>query len=139
VEFLLNICWLIIALGASCFWIGGLPARVRGRSHGVAVEAVALSCVLVLLLFPISMTDDLHPEVSLSAGIVCDRRGSPQLCPAPPVAHSSIGGSAPFIAVARPSFRLTQFLSVAPLYELAFSDAIVSGSLRDRAPPALHA
>lgn len=39
-------------------------------------EGIALLCALVLLFFPISLTDDLHPEIFLTTETSLQRRSS---------------------------------------------------------------
>lgn len=61
-ELLLNIFWLFLALaGVALWWTRWLRAGndPRQRRH-VFRGAVALCCVLVLLFFAISLTDDLQ-------------------------------------------------------------------------------
>jgi hypothetical protein len=62
-ENLLNLIWLIVASVAIYVWrFRWLKSRQNPRAR-VLVEAVAIGCVLVLLLPVISLTDDLHPEI----------------------------------------------------------------------------
>jgi len=58
VELLLNSLWLAIAAATLLAWRLALPAR---RSQ-VLLGLGALSCVLILLLPAVSITDDLHLE-----------------------------------------------------------------------------
>jgi len=56
-ELLLNVFWLLLALTSVGVWRlkwsrGGRRESLRG--------AIGLCCVLVLLFFAISLTDDLH-------------------------------------------------------------------------------
>jgi hypothetical protein len=70
-ELLLNLIWLAVAVSALAAW------RIRNRDHSRAEllrEGVALLCVLVLLFFVISMTDDLHQEATLSEDSTLTRR-----------------------------------------------------------------
>src|SRR6185437_9246063 len=65
-EFVLNIVWLALALTATSYF--GLQWHRAGRrcrnERATWRNWVALCCVLVLLFFIISLTDDLHPELS---------------------------------------------------------------------------
>jgi hypothetical protein len=62
-ENLLNLIWLIVALAALSVWrFRWLASRQNPRAR-VFVEAVAIGCVVSLLLPAISLTDDLHPEI----------------------------------------------------------------------------
>jgi len=66
-EHLLNITWLVLSLGLIAF-AGTQKSSGKSRKRRVAV-AVALSCLIALLLFPvISMTDDLNSGVFLAEG-----------------------------------------------------------------------
>jgi len=61
-ELLLNLIWLIVALvSIGAWWIRWLPRNRGGRHRGELLRgALGLTCVLVLLFFAISLTDDLH-------------------------------------------------------------------------------
>lgn len=58
-ELLLNIVWLVVAVGLGTL----LALHQRKRKEKVAVLTVALTfvCLAVLLFPPISISDDLHP------------------------------------------------------------------------------
>jgi hypothetical protein len=56
VELLLNSLWLAIAAATLLSWLRALPTR---RSQ-VLLGLGALSCMLILLLPAVSITDDLH-------------------------------------------------------------------------------
>ncbi len=136
-EFFLNICWLAIALGALSSWIASLTARGRSRRYSIHMEAVALSCVIILLLFPISMTDDLHPDVFVAAGIFCHRRDSAQLCAAHLSAKQPIGSGGTFLPAWRPVICLMHLLATHAFCNTAFSGIVALGAAQDRAPPSL--
>lgn len=77
-ETLLNLCWAIIAVTTLSVWV------LRRRSAPVSrftdgEQLVALGCALVLLFFPISLTDDLHPEIFLVMDSSSARRSLPAL------------------------------------------------------------
>jgi hypothetical protein len=61
-ELFLNLLWLAVALaGVGVWWTRwSRSARARGGRRESLRGAVGLSCVLVLLFFAISLTDDLH-------------------------------------------------------------------------------
>lgn len=64
-ELLLNLFWLLVALAGFGLW--GLRWSRASRGRGECVRgAVSLSCVLVLLFFAISLTDDLHEIPALA-------------------------------------------------------------------------
>lgn len=102
VELLLNVCWLVISVASFAAWAAATrePAK-RSGSTSTKLQAIALFCALVLLFFPISLTDDLHPEIftaaepsvqkrdssaTLSAG-AADRSYSPSICALPSTDH----------------------------------------------------
>jgi hypothetical protein len=73
-ELFLNLLWLLISGAALALW------QVRWK-HEQSFERwpgwqapIALVCVLVLLFFPISLTDDLHAEILLSGDCSAQRR-----------------------------------------------------------------
>ncbi len=75
-ELLLNLIWLVLALvSISAWWIRWLP-RSRGRPHRCDLlrGALGLTCVLVLLFFAISLTDDLHAVPAVAEEANSSRR-----------------------------------------------------------------
>jgi hypothetical protein len=101
------------------------------------MEAVALSCVIILLLFPISMTDDLHPDVFVAAGIFSHRRESAQVCTDHMSAKPTIGCGRAFLAAWRPVFCLMHSLPTHAFRNTAFSGIVALAAAQDRAPPSL--
>jgi hypothetical protein len=62
-ELLLNILWLLIAVGLLGTWrMSWVHQRRRSARHSLQ-EWSAVSLALVLLFFAVSMTDDLHSEI----------------------------------------------------------------------------
>jgi hypothetical protein len=58
-ELLLNIVWLVVALGLG---VGlSLHQRVRIHKPSTFLVAVAITCIIFVLFPAISLTDDLHP------------------------------------------------------------------------------
>jgi hypothetical protein len=98
-------------------------ARVTQRQHGTMVQRrrawVALGCVLVLLFFAISMTDDLHQDVAFIEEGRSSKRHSGALHADAPghQAHAAIHSLATMAAVSRGfieiPLRFAAFLSVA--------------------------
>ena len=62
-ELVLNILWLLLALGGVAFWRTRWAHQPRTRHHAPWREWTAISCALVLLFFVVSLTDDLHAEL----------------------------------------------------------------------------
>src|ERR1700740_2041624 len=65
-ELALNILWLSIAVIATGAWLMSWADARADRSRSRVREFIALACVLVLLFFTVSLTDDLHQDVLLS-------------------------------------------------------------------------
>jgi hypothetical protein len=64
-ETVLNLTWLAITLAGVWLWRFRWVTS-RGNQRGrIFPEAVAIVCLLTLLLPVISLTDDLHPEVMM--------------------------------------------------------------------------
>ncbi len=60
-ELLLNLFWLLVALASFGLWRLRWSRASHGPGRGESLRgAVSLCCVLVLLFFAISLTDDLH-------------------------------------------------------------------------------
>src|SRR2546426_5264662 len=61
-ELLLNVFWFLLALlGIGLWWARRSRAsQNRVEPRQLLREAVSLGCVLILLFFAISLTDDLH-------------------------------------------------------------------------------
>jgi hypothetical protein len=62
-ETLLNLLWLIVALGLIGLWRFRWRGSRTNTATGVLPEVVAIGCAISLLLPVISLTDDLHPEI----------------------------------------------------------------------------
>jgi len=75
-ELLLNLVWLAVALaGFGLWWTRWSRAsRDGGTQWGPLRSAIGLSCVLVLLFFAISLTDDLHAVPALAEDTRSTRR-----------------------------------------------------------------
>ncbi len=75
-EGLLNVLWLVIALGVVGLWRTRWSAAraSRRRRPSFLHEAMALACALLLLFPVISLTDDLHPAFALAEDSVSSKR-----------------------------------------------------------------
>src|ERR1700676_545823 len=62
-ETLLNLLWLIVALGLIGLWRFRWCSSRQNRGAGILPEIIAIGCAISLLLPAISLTDDLHPEI----------------------------------------------------------------------------
>jgi hypothetical protein len=62
-ELLLNILWMLIAVGLLGTWRTRWVHQRRDSSRRSLQEWSAVSLALVLLFFAVSMTDDMHAEI----------------------------------------------------------------------------
>jgi hypothetical protein len=75
-ELFLNVLWLLVALNILLVW-RGYWIRQRPNAHrDPLAEWAAVGCVLVILFFAISLTDDLHQAVFLFDEVSTGRRHS---------------------------------------------------------------
>jgi hypothetical protein len=75
-ETFLNVVWVLLVMLALCVW-----QRRWVRQHGDSrrnplQEWTAFVCVMVMMFYVVSMTDDLHPEIFLCDGSTGGRRAS---------------------------------------------------------------
>lgn len=61
-EIVLNILWLLLALGGVAVWRTRWARERRPHRHAPWREWTAVTCASVLLFFVVSLTDDLHPD-----------------------------------------------------------------------------
>lgn len=59
-ESILNLLWVLIALGALGVWRVYWAREGREGHRNVLRECTAIACALVFLFFAVSLTDDLH-------------------------------------------------------------------------------
>lgn len=59
-ELLLNLAWLLVAIGAIVMWLHQRGRFASTRRRGLLLQSVALACALAVLFPAISATDDLH-------------------------------------------------------------------------------
>jgi hypothetical protein len=64
-ELILNIVWVLIALASFVAWRAFWKRQARLAPRESLWEWTALICALILLFFPISMSDDLHCDLLL--------------------------------------------------------------------------
>ena len=73
-ELFLNLLWVVISGVALVLWqVHWRHEHSSDRGKGYRAR-IALVCVLVLLFFPISLTDDLHTELLLIGDSSAQRR-----------------------------------------------------------------
>ena len=93
-EVLLNVTWLMVAVGAFFYWQAQVEGAARRREHKSRYRLLALTVALLLLFPVISLTDDLHAEQAAmedSSRSLMKARNIAQGCPG--------AGSASFVAV----------------------------------------
>jgi uncharacterized membrane protein YcjF (UPF0283 family) len=66
-EALLNLVWLLLALTSTMLWVVYWRRDIyaRSRRKQILYSAVGLMCVLVLMFYAISLTDDLYEIAAL--------------------------------------------------------------------------
>jgi uncharacterized membrane protein YcjF (UPF0283 family) len=66
-EALLNLVWLLLALTSTTLWVVYWRRDIfaRSRRKQILYSAVGLMCVLVLMFYAISLTDDLYEIAAL--------------------------------------------------------------------------
>lgn len=75
-ELFLNLLWVLIAAGAITVWRNCWLPEARASRREPFREWTAMGCALVLLFFAVSLTDDLHSNVSLLEDSSSSRRHS---------------------------------------------------------------
>lgn len=72
-ELLLNILWMLIALGALGVWQFCWARQKQGQRRKPVQEWTAFVCALVFLFFAVSLTDDLHSNLGVTCSYKCVR------------------------------------------------------------------
>ena len=137
-EAVLNIFWLLMALGAFACWKPWCKRATRPacRRRQVASPLLALSCALAVFFPAVSVTDDLHPALYIADDSSALRRSVASLSGG----HGALthgNYAAPPAALPQLGFRLglTRIVAKISLFEpLASSLAPVSNP-SNRAPP----
>ncbi len=94
-ELLLNSLWLAVcAFSFGAWYISGGKQKGSEPITRIPHEVFALGSALILLFFPISLTDDLHPEIALVADSLSQRRVAPTLCAVKALPHPARDHSA---------------------------------------------
>jgi hypothetical protein len=137
VELLLNLCWLAVALAAFGYWRATRDPERKASSLRTATEALALTCALIFLFYPMSLTDDLHPDIFLAAECSAGRRSSPALSAGKVPVVPTAPVLRPFAAAVPsvPNILLTASFVGLPSQRDAFCQPFGSAAARGRAPP----
>jgi hypothetical protein len=75
-ETFLNVVWVLLVVVALCVWQRRWVRQKGGSRRNSIQEWTAFVCVMVLMFYVVSMTDDLHPEILLCDGCSTGRRTS---------------------------------------------------------------
>jgi len=138
-EALLNLVWLVVALGLIGLWRFRWHASRRNPRAGVLPEIVAIGCAISLLLPVISLTDDLHPEI-VAVDAASGKRNSCLLVAVALRAHHATPTSCgqPALANLLHSFAQVELkvAGIIPPIEDLYSHAL-SGCYLGRSPPTL--
>jgi len=137
-ETLLNLLWLIVALGLIGLWRFRWCSSRQNRGSGVLPEIVAIGCAISLLLPVISLTDDLHPEI-VAVDTVSGKRNSGLLMAGVMPPHASpvpSSQSIPGIANARLAEVELKCAGIVVLIEAVQSSTLCSNR-PGRSPPSL--
>ncbi len=138
-ESFLNLLWVAIAAVVFCLWrtrwLRGRPKHHRNPLR----EWTAFACVLVILFFAVSLTDDLHSELVIFDECSASRRHSAALvCPHHPPQNGpfktfSRTAILPAVASLHPLQRLGTVVVPAAFTLLFLGSGIAPG----RAPPTI--
>ncbi len=135
-ETLLNLIWLLLALTTATLWIAHWRHAIfaRGRRRQVLYSAVGLMCVLLLMFYAISLTDDLLEITALGedAALVSARASKLSIQQhrlVDPQAVAGILASSPTSAPAR------VFVGMIPVKKVMVVGRIARGFLDLRGPP----
>lgn len=135
-EFLLNVCWLAVSVVAFGYWRATRDPRRKASDSRTAIEAVALTCALILLFYPMSLTDDLHPEIFVVSDSSSQRKhfltaanaGSPDRTQTPSILLYLAANQRPMFS---PGIQLSG-ITTGPVVHSRFSS---SAPAKGRAPP----
>ncbi|HXO06216.1 MAG TPA: hypothetical protein VN884_11365 [Candidatus Sulfotelmatobacter sp.] len=136
-ESFLNLLWVAIAVGAFCFWRTRWLYERRDRGREPLREWTAFACVLVLLFFAVSLTDDLHSESVIFDECSAGRRHSLAMARSHDVQQQRVPEMSSLIAVQPYSGLLVPLKFVdrlTPEKELVFF-SVDSWAPFGRAPP----
>ena len=136
-ELVLNILWLLIALGGVSVWRMRWAQQARSRRHEPWHEWTAFVCALVLLFFVVSLTDDLHAELIVLEECCASRRHVNCLHSAHDSRQPDHFPTGPVVAIIAASAHSTDF-AFEPLFVSAPNSLCVSPEQKShsgRAPP----
>jgi len=114
-ETTLNVVWLLLVVAALCVWQRRWVRQRAGSQRNRFQEWTAFVCVMVMMFYVVSMTDDLHPEIFVCDGSTSGRR---TVLVRPPAHRLAVKGG----AASSPSAAVTARVDFAN--PLAFAGAI---------------
>ena len=91
-ETFLNLVWVLLVVVALWVWQRRWVRQRAASQRNPLQEWTAFACVMVLMFYVVSMTDDLHPEILLCDGCSTGRRS---LLVRPAAQHPLARGHAP--------------------------------------------
>jgi hypothetical protein len=137
-ETLLNVVWVLLVVAALCVWQRRWVRQRAALRRNRVQEWIAFVCVMVMMFYVVSMTDDLHPEIFLCDGSTSGRRTALVRPPAHRPAVKIGGAASPGAAVVAPA-DFANPLGIAEAITLpvqsAFSYFAVDRAIAPRAPP----
>jgi hypothetical protein len=136
-ETFLNLVWLLLVVVGLCVWQRHWVRQRSALRRNPLQEWTAFACVMVLMFYVVSMTDDLHPEILLADGCSTGRRTALMRPPAhQPSAkrHCPSPSSVAILPRADLDARLNSAGAIAPSEQVATLLYSVDRSIA-RAPP----
>ena len=137
-ETLLNVVWVMLVIAALCVWQRRWVRQRAASRRNRLQEWTAFVCVMVMMFYVVSMTDDLHPEIFLCDGSTSGRR---TMLVRPPAQRPvvKIGGAASPSAAIVTRADFANPLGIAEAIALpvqsAFSYFALDRAIAPRAPP----
>jgi hypothetical protein len=138
VELFLNLLWVVISGVALVLWqVHWRHEHSSDRTRGYRAR-IALVCVLVLLFFPISLTDDLHTELLLIGDSSAQRRSVSAFADGHKY-QTAATRAAELLAIVAGVLRVAPGERFDTLVgdEVPFSCLLLARPTQDRAPPSV--
>ncbi|MGB6431297.1 MAG: hypothetical protein WBF06_11995 [Candidatus Acidiferrales bacterium] len=137
-ETFLNLVWVLLVAVALCVWQRRWVREKGASRRNPLQEWTAFVCVMILMFYVVSMTDDLHPEILLCDGCSTGRRTALLRCSANRAPGSRCAPSSASVAMparADSPNPLNTSAAIAPSAQPAISFLAGDRSVA-RAPPA---
>ncbi|MGB6200624.1 MAG: hypothetical protein WBF35_13855 [Candidatus Acidiferrales bacterium] len=136
-ETVLNLIWALLVVAALCVWQRRWVRQKAAARRNPLQEWTAFVCLMVMMFFVVSMTDNLHPEIFLCDGSSGGRRISlvrPSAHRPPVKRHTASSSSIAVPPHVDTASSLVVFGAISPFERIAilFSPSDPSAA---RAPP----